>query len=277
MGYTVLVCVHCLQGLTQNPGKVGEQGVCSGVAVLSKLTSICGTSHRQGRTQLYPTLKFPVTYQPITWSRMNVKMLWREMVVMNPLQYHMQRIHYWSTSWPKADQKAHQLTAKAAWTGWPRTNWVDHPRLFRWRAPSCCWCACSTRVKLNKNKKPAPIEVLKFLQHGKWHPSLYPQHVGWPVHLPAHCVMPAHSFCGEYSVKTLYSNHHRSARHKQFFGISEDNISVDSMVDFWMGGCGLKDIWSQHSCPTGKTKGQLPVKVCECLGCATLKAMYMSK
>ena len=41
---------------------MGEQGVCGGVVALSKLTSICGMSHRWERMQPYPTLKLPVAH-----------------------------------------------------------------------------------------------------------------------------------------------------------------------------------------------------------------------
>ena len=54
---------HYLQGQAQNPEQVGEQGVCGGMAALSKFTSICGTSHRWGKVQLYPIPKLPVVYQ----------------------------------------------------------------------------------------------------------------------------------------------------------------------------------------------------------------------
>ena len=46
------------------------------------------------------------------------------------------------------------------------------------------------------------------------HPSQYFRFVGWPVNLPVHLVMAAHSFHEKNSVKTLFFNHHRSARHK---------------------------------------------------------------
>ena len=55
---------HHRQGLTQNPEQVGKQIVCGEVAVLSKPTSICGTSHRPGKVQPYPTLKLSVAHQP---------------------------------------------------------------------------------------------------------------------------------------------------------------------------------------------------------------------
>ena len=42
---------------------MGEQGVCGGTAVLPKPTSICGTAHRWGRVQPYPTQKLPVAHQ----------------------------------------------------------------------------------------------------------------------------------------------------------------------------------------------------------------------
>ena len=77
---------------------------------------------------------------------------------------------------------------------------------------------------------------------------------GWPVHLPTHHVMPVQHFHGEHSVKTLYLNHHRSARHKWFLALKGTPL----MLSLWWiigWGSGPKDIWSKYSCPTRKTKG----------------------
>ena len=114
-------------------------------------------------------------------------------------------------------------------TSWPRTDQVDQPRLHRWRVPTWQWCACSTKAKLKKNEKPTPIEVPEFCCMAKWHPSLYLQYVSWPVYLPAHCVMPVHSFHGEYGMKTPFLNHHRSAGHKWSLAL----VEVPSMLTLW--------------------------------------------
>ena len=115
------------------------------------------------------------------------------------------------------------------WTGWPRIDWIDKSWFHRWRPPSRWWHTCSTKVKLKKNEEPTPMEILEFCTMAQSHPSWCLPYVSWPVHLPAHHVMPLHCICGEYSMKTLYSNHHRSARHKQFLEL----MGIPSMLTLW--------------------------------------------
>ena len=64
MGDMVLGLCHHLQGPTQNPEQVGEQGVCGGVAALSKPTSVCGMSPRWEGHAAIPYIKISVTHQP---------------------------------------------------------------------------------------------------------------------------------------------------------------------------------------------------------------------
>ena len=67
-----------------------------------------------------------------------------------------------------------------------------------------------------------------------------------------HIISCAHGIHWEYSLRTLYFNHHKSAQHK-FLGL----MGIPSMLTLWwiFGlGSGPKDIWSMHSCPTGETK-----------------------
>ena len=59
----VLFCVTTFKGRYKLQKPVGKQGVCSGMTALSKPTSICGTSHRWGEVQSYPTQKLPVAHQ----------------------------------------------------------------------------------------------------------------------------------------------------------------------------------------------------------------------
>ena len=57
-----------------------------------------------------------------------------------------------------------------------------------------------------------------------------------------------------------------------------DSISVVSMMDFWTGGSGPKDIWSMCSClTTYKPNSQLLIETPECLNSIILKAMYKVK
>ena len=48
---------------------MGEQGVCGGTAALSKLTSICGTSHRWGRAAAIPYTEITCWPSAIIWEQ----------------------------------------------------------------------------------------------------------------------------------------------------------------------------------------------------------------
>ena len=101
---------------------------------------------------------------------------------------------------------------------------------------------------------------LRYWNFAAWQNDTLPStFVGWPVHLPVHLVMPAHSFCEKYSAKTPYSNHHRSARHKQSLALVGIPLMLTVVDLFLDGGSGPKDIWSKHITLTGRTKGQIPV------------------
>ena len=58
-----------------------------------------------GKDAAIPYTEITCCPSTITWNRKNVGMLWGEVVVMNSLQCHMQRIDYWSTSQPKVNQE----------------------------------------------------------------------------------------------------------------------------------------------------------------------------
>ena len=85
-----------------------------------------------GEVAAVPYIKISYYPSAITWSRMNVKMLWSEMVVTNPLQHHMQMMHFWLTGQPKADQKALPTHCQSSvnwltqdWPGWPAQTLMD--------------------------------------------------------------------------------------------------------------------------------------------------------
>ena len=178
---------------------------------------------------------------------------------MSPLQCHMQRMHYQPTGQPKVDWKASLTHCQSSvnclvqnWVGWSaQTLWMKGFRLVIH--------ACSTKVKLMKNEEPTPNWGTRILQHGKMTSLPVPLICGLACAFSTPCVMPVHSFHGEYSVKTLCLNHHRSARHKWFLALWANHQCwlCGGILD---GGSWPKDIWSECSCPTGKTLGQLPIK-----------------
>ena len=70
--------------------------------------------------------------------------------------------------------------------------------------------------------------------------------------------MHVHSFHGEYSVKTLLEPSQVCQTH-MIFGIDV----TPTMLNVWWifgWGSGPKDMWSERSFPTGKTKGQLSIE-----------------
>ena len=73
---------------TQNPEQVGEQGVCGGMAALSKLTNICSNPiDGEGCScTLHRNYLFPITNN---LEQEECEKAVGEVVVMNPLQCHM--------------------------------------------------------------------------------------------------------------------------------------------------------------------------------------------
>ena len=62
----------------------------------------------RGKGAAIPYIKTSCWPSAITWSRMSVTLLWREMVVMNPLKCHMQRMCYQLSGQPKVNWRAYQ-------------------------------------------------------------------------------------------------------------------------------------------------------------------------
>ena len=104
--------------------------------------------------------------------------------------------------------------------------------------------------------QPAPLRQSACITRNQ--PSQCLQYVGWPAHLSAPHGWPVQCFWDEYSVKTLYLNHHRSVRHKTTSGMDGDSINVVSMAYNWMGEW-IKGYFIQVQLPHwGKPKGQPP-------------------
>ena len=83
------------------------------------------------------------------------------------------------------------------------------------------------------------------------------------MHLPSHYLMHAHHLCGEYSVKTLYLSHCKSAQHKCLLILMRipSMLTLWWMFDFWMGGVDLRIFALSIAAPHEKPKRQLPVEV----------------
>ena len=79
--------------------------------------------------------------------------------------------------------------------------------------------------------------------------------VGWPVHLPVHLVVPAHSFCERYSVNNTLLEPSQVCQTQMIPGIGGDTTDVDSMVDFWMGGVDQLIFGLECNCSYWEAKG----------------------
>ena len=92
-----------------------------------------------------------------------------------------------------------------------QSAWIPQIKGSSWQ-----WYTCSTKAKFKNDEEPTPMEILEFCIMAKWHPSQCLHYLVWLMYLPSHHLMCAHCLHGEYSVKTLFSSHSRSAQHKQF-------------------------------------------------------------
>ena len=223
------LCKH-LQGKAQNSEQMGEQGVCGGMAALPEPTSICGMSNRQRRVQPYPAQELPVAHQWKSGTGKMWKFCWGEMdPVMNQVQYHMRMMHCQLTTQWMWTRKHAWFTIKRVQTVWPRVDCINKNGSHRWKASSWQWYTFSTKAKLKNSEEPNPMEVSEFCITAKWHLSQYLQYLGWPMHLPSHHLPCAHHLCGEYSMKTLSLNHHKSAQYKWFLVL----MGIPSMLTIW--------------------------------------------
>ena len=140
MGDTVLVHVtafkgrHKIQSRWENRQYVVEWQLYPNLPIYV-VCPIDGEGHSH---TLHWNFPLPISYN---LEQENVTMLWREVVVMNPLQCHMQRMCYWSTDWLKADQRAH-LTHHQSSTNQLTQDQLGQPAQIPWLKGSKLSMAC---------------------------------------------------------------------------------------------------------------------------------------
>ena len=107
------------------------------------------------------------------------------------------------------------------------------------------WSTHSAEAKLKVSEEQTLKEVPKFYTAAKLHLFWCLQYLCWPLCLSSHHVMHVHCLLWEYSVKTIYSNHQKSAQHKWLMTLMGIPPML-TMMEFWMGGVDKRYlVWMQ--------------------------------
>ena len=203
-----------------------------------------------GKDTAIPYIEISCYPSAITWSMMNVKMLWREILVRNPLQCYMQMMHYQSTGWPKGTSKSlpkqHELVGPGL-TVLARPNSADEGLQADDNA------SAQLRQNARKVRNQLPLRYQNF---AAWQndtlPCTFDMWVG--LCLCLYIVLCLYMvFMGVLCEETLLQQS-QVCQTQMIFGIGGHTIDADFMVDFWMGGVDQKIFGSSTAAPLEKQK-----------------------
>ena len=229
------------------------------MAALPEPTSICDTSHRWGRVQCYPVQKLPVAHQQQSGTRGRWKFCEGRDPVTIQLQYHMRVVHCQPTAWLKVDWKACLIHYQNSTNPLTQGQLGQPAQTPQMEGSKLTIMHLFHQGEAWEQWRMNPHGVLEFCITVKWHPSQCFQYFGFPMHLLLYHLMHGHGLHGEYSVRTLYSNHHKSVQHTQFLAL----MGLPSMSTVWMildGGMDQRIFGQSAAAPLAKPRRQIPTE-----------------